>query len=84
MAFTFSFLLYRLDGLNVFFFVGIIKPWISFKNKATVCCLNKATDYKLDYVDGFYTFFWLYIYIYIYIYNPRVPTACILEQKSRL
>ena len=66
MAITFSLWLYRLDGLNVFFYIGIIKSWISLKNKATVCCLNKATDYKLDYVHGFYTFFGLYIYIYIY------------------
>ena len=86
MAITFSLWLYRLDGLNVFFYIGIIKSWISFKNKATVCCLNKATDYKLDYVHGFYTFFGLYIYIYIKcqgVYNLYSRTKVkIIKLKS--
>ena len=34
---------------------------------------------KFDYVHGFYVSLG-----YIYIYNPMVPTACNLEQKSRL
>ena len=52
-----------------------IKPWI------TKLARVKPWVTQFDYVHGFYVSLG---YIYIYIYNPRVPTACNLEQKSRL
>ena len=78
MAFTFPGGYIDQIGLTFFFYFGIIKPRITFKNKANVCiqikwitklARVKARVTKFDYVHGFYVSLgYINIYIYIYIY----------------